>query len=169
MRGIDSLIKGEASHAGQASSRGTTLESRAIRTSQLGKREAFHQIKNIFNYQDEMKCFVSSSPIKQIFRRTAAFQSSVIRFIPSCAKNYGVRSTGIRAFSSTMSATTGTVRAELIRDLGGQKHSTLKKFSLDGNVAVITGGAQGLGLAMAQALFTSGADLAIIDLDRKAT
>jgi D-arabinitol 2-dehydrogenase len=44
---------------------------------------------------------------------------------------------------------------------------TLASFSLEGRVAVVTGGARGLGLVMAQALVTSGADVAIVDLNRE--
>lgn len=43
---------------------------------------------------------------------------------------------------------------------------TLASFSLEGRVAVITGGARGLGLVMGQALVASGADLAIVDLNK---
>lgn len=42
---------------------------------------------------------------------------------------------------------------------------TLTQFSLENTVAVVTGGARGLGLVMAQALITSGAELAIVDLN----
>lgn len=42
---------------------------------------------------------------------------------------------------------------------------TLASFSLEGRVAVITGGARGLGLVMSQALVISGADIAIVDLN----
>ncbi len=42
---------------------------------------------------------------------------------------------------------------------------TLPTFSLEGKVAIITGGARGLGLVMGQALVASGADLAIVDLN----
>ena len=44
---------------------------------------------------------------------------------------------------------------------------TLASFSLDGRVAVVTGGARGLGLVMSQALIVSGADVAIVDLNSK--
>jgi D-arabinitol 2-dehydrogenase len=44
---------------------------------------------------------------------------------------------------------------------------TLASFSLEGRVAVITGGARGLGLVMGQALVASGADLAIVDLNKE--
>lgn len=44
---------------------------------------------------------------------------------------------------------------------------TLASFSLEGRVAVMTGGARGLGLVMAQALIVSGADVAIVDLNSK--
>lgn len=43
---------------------------------------------------------------------------------------------------------------------------TLDTFSMEGRVAVVTGGARGLGLVMAQALLTSGADVALVDLNR---
>ena len=42
---------------------------------------------------------------------------------------------------------------------------TLPSFSLEGKVAVVTGGVRGLGLVMGQALIQSGADLAIVDLN----
>lgn len=42
---------------------------------------------------------------------------------------------------------------------------TLANFSLEGRVGVVTGGARGLGLVMAQSLVASGADVAIVDLN----
>ena len=42
---------------------------------------------------------------------------------------------------------------------------TLASFSLEGKVGVVTGGARGLGLVMAQALVISGADVGIVDLN----
>lgn len=50
----------------------------------------------------------------------------------------------------------------------GGVHSlrTLAAFSMEGKVAVVTGGARGLGLVMAQALVTSGADVAIVDMNK---
>lgn len=44
---------------------------------------------------------------------------------------------------------------------------TLASFSMEGKVAIVTGGARGLGLVMAQALVTSGADVAIVDMNRE--
>ncbi|QDS69301.1 hypothetical protein FKW77_002736 [Venturia effusa] len=44
---------------------------------------------------------------------------------------------------------------------------TLAAFSLDGKTAVVTGGARGLGLVMAQALAESGADVALVDLNKE--
>jgi len=44
---------------------------------------------------------------------------------------------------------------------------TLASFSLEGRVAVVTGGARGLGLVMAQALVISGADVAIVDMNKE--
>lgn len=43
---------------------------------------------------------------------------------------------------------------------------TLASFSMEGKVSVITGGARGLGLVMAQALVTSGADVALVDMNK---
>lgn len=53
--------------------------------------------------------------------------------------------------------------------LRGGLHSspTLASLSLEGRVSVVTGGARGLGLVMAQALFISGADVALVDLNSK--
>jgi len=42
---------------------------------------------------------------------------------------------------------------------------TLAAFSLEGKTCVITGGARGLGLVMAQAMVISGANIAIVDLN----
>lgn len=42
---------------------------------------------------------------------------------------------------------------------------TLPTFSMEGKTAVVTGGARGLGLVMAQALFQSGAHIALVDLN----
>lgn len=42
---------------------------------------------------------------------------------------------------------------------------TLAQFSLEEKVTVVTGGARGLGLVMAQALVASGSDIAIVDLN----
>ena len=44
---------------------------------------------------------------------------------------------------------------------------TLASFSLEGRVGVVTGGARGRGLVMAQALCKSGADVAIVDMNRE--
>jgi D-arabinitol 2-dehydrogenase len=44
---------------------------------------------------------------------------------------------------------------------------TLAAFSMEGKVGVVTGGARGLGLVMAQALVTSGADVAIVDMNKE--
>lgn len=44
---------------------------------------------------------------------------------------------------------------------------TLASFSMEGKTAIVTGGARGLGLVMAQALVTSGADVAIVDMNRE--
>ena len=44
---------------------------------------------------------------------------------------------------------------------------TLASFSLEGRNAIVTGGARGLGLVMAQALVNSGASVAIVDMHCK--
>ena len=44
---------------------------------------------------------------------------------------------------------------------------TLQSFTLDDKVAVVTGGARGLGLVMSQACLLSGANVAIVDLNSK--
>ncbi|PSK42318.1 hypothetical protein B9Z65_4232 [Elsinoe australis] len=44
---------------------------------------------------------------------------------------------------------------------------TLASFSLEGNVGLVTGGARGLGLVMSQALVVSGANVAIVDLNKE--
>ena len=55
-----------------------------------------------------------------------------------------------------------------LRGRGGVQYvRTLPTFSLEGRTAVVTGGARGLGLVMGQALVSSGADLAIVDLNSK--
>ncbi|GIZ45216.1 hypothetical protein CKM354_000839500 [Cercospora kikuchii] len=44
---------------------------------------------------------------------------------------------------------------------------TLESFSLEGRTGVVTGGARGLGLVMSQALVISGANIAIVDLNKE--
>lgn len=46
---------------------------------------------------------------------------------------------------------------------------TLASFSLEGRNAIVTGGARGLGLVMAQALVNSGASVAIVDMHCKSS
>lgn len=50
---------------------------------------------------------------------------------------------------------------------GSHFKPTLASFSLDGRVGVVTGGARGLGLVMAQALVASGADVALVDMNKE--
>jgi hypothetical protein len=57
-------------------------------------------------------------------------------------------------------------RTEPARGRGGTKlRPTLASFSLAGKTAIVTGGARGLGLVMAQGLMTSGADIALVDMN----
>lgn len=59
-------------------------------------------------------------------------------------------------------------RSEIVQGRGAfHLKRTLDTFSLEGRVAVVTGGARGLGLVMGQALIQSGADLAIVDLNKE--
>lgn len=56
--------------------------------------------------------------------------------------------------------------AEPLRRAGGQYvKPTLQTFSLDKNVGVVTGGARGLGLVIAQGMVYSGADVALVDMN----
>ena len=56
--------------------------------------------------------------------------------------------------------------SQTYRGRGGiHNKRTLASFSLEGRVGVVTGGARGLGLVMAQALVISGADVALVDLN----
>ncbi|MCJ1309912.1 hypothetical protein MMC25_003573 [Agyrium rufum] len=58
-------------------------------------------------------------------------------------------------------------RSKPVQGRGGMHFKrTLASFSLEGNVGVVTGGARGLGLVMSQALVHSGADVAIVDLNK---
>jgi hypothetical protein len=55
-----------------------------------------------------------------------------------------------------------------VKGRGGSHYKrTLASFSLEGRVGVVTGGARGLGLVMAQALVVSGADVALVDMNSK--
>lgn len=57
-------------------------------------------------------------------------------------------------------------RSKIVQGRGGMHFKrTLPSFSLEDRVAMVTGGARGLGLVMTQALVNSGADVAIIDLN----
>lgn len=50
---------------------------------------------------------------------------------------------------------------------GMHVYPTLATFSLEGKVGVVTGGARGLGLVMGQGMVVSGADLAIVDMNKE--
>lgn len=53
-----------------------------------------------------------------------------------------------------------------LRRAGGQYvKPTLQTFSLDKNVGLVTGGARGLGLVIAQGMVYSGADVALVDMN----
>lgn len=64
--------------------------------------------------------------------------------------------------------TTDFPREPTIQGRGGPHlKRTLAQFSLEGRTGVVTGGARGLGLVMAQALVASGCDVAIVDLNKE--
>ncbi|PYH80342.1 D-arabinitol dehydrogenase ArbD [Aspergillus uvarum CBS 121591] len=57
-------------------------------------------------------------------------------------------------------------RSPVVQGRGGMHFKrTLANFSLENKVTLVTGGARGLGLVMAQAIVASGSDLAIVDLN----
>lgn len=57
-------------------------------------------------------------------------------------------------------------RSPVVQGRGGMHFKrTLALFSLENKVSLVTGGARGLGLVMAQSLVASGSDLAIVDLN----
>ncbi|PFH58464.1 hypothetical protein XA68_13622 [Ophiocordyceps unilateralis] len=54
-----------------------------------------------------------------------------------------------------------------VRGLPGQYvKPTLASFSLDGNVGLVTGAARGLGLVIAQGMVYSGANVALVDMNK---
>ncbi|PWY90857.1 NAD(P)-binding protein [Aspergillus heteromorphus CBS 117.55] len=59
-------------------------------------------------------------------------------------------------------------RSPIVQGRGGMHFKrTLAQFSLENRVTLVTGGARGLGLAMAQGIVASGSDLAIVDLNKE--
>lgn len=59
-------------------------------------------------------------------------------------------------------------RSPVVQGRGGMHFKrTLAHFSLENKVTLVTGGARGLGLVMAQAIVASGSDLAIVDLNSR--
>ena len=59
-------------------------------------------------------------------------------------------------------------RMPIVQGRGGRHFKrTLASFSLEDKVSIVTGGARGLGLVMAQALVASGSNVAIVDLNGK--
>ncbi|KAK3722977.1 hypothetical protein LTR37_002123 [Vermiconidia calcicola] len=62
----------------------------------------------------------------------------------------------------------GLPRQKPVQGRGGYHFKrTLASFSLEDRVGVVTGGARGLGLVMSQALVISGADVAIVDMNKE--
>ncbi|OAR02554.1 hypothetical protein LLEC1_05745 [Akanthomyces lecanii] len=60
--------------------------------------------------------------------------------------------------------------SEPVRRAGGQYvKPTLQTFSLDKNVGLVTGGARGLGLVIAQGMVYSGADVALVDMNSESS
>ncbi|KAJ5192038.1 uncharacterized protein N7498_011023 [Penicillium cinerascens] len=59
-------------------------------------------------------------------------------------------------------------RSPIVQGRGGvHLKRTLAQFSLENKVSLVTGGARGLGLIMAQALVASGSDVDIVDLNKQ--
>ena len=56
------------------------------------------------------------------------------------------------------------IAQNVTNDIQESEKPTLPSFTLAGRVAVVTGGAQGLGLVMSRALVLSGANVALVDL-----
>lgn len=57
-------------------------------------------------------------------------------------------------------------RSKIVQGRGGpHMKRTLPSFSMEGKVAVVTGGARGIGLTLSQALMASGADVALVDMN----
>lgn len=138
----------------------------------------------------------SSRVIRQSPRLTAALSSNrissikpvkIVRPITSTTKLYKEDKRSAKeltgsddtAHEGSFSRTDNTVsfqypaehdipRSAVVQGRGGLHFKrTLASFSLEGRVGVVTGGARGLGLVMAQALVISGADVAIVDLNSK--
>ena len=56
--------------------------------------------------------------------------------------------------------------SEPVAGAGGQYvKPTLQSFTLNGNVGIVTGGARGLGLVIAQGMVFSGSDVALVDMN----
>jgi hypothetical protein len=59
-------------------------------------------------------------------------------------------------------------RSPVVQGRGGMHFKrTLAQFSLENRATIVTGGARGLGLVMAQGIVASGSNLAIVDLNRR--
>jgi len=113
-------------------------------------------------------------------KKSALLQSiNFVRPITGSTKLYAEsKRTGANGpHEGTFARTSDTIQIEYPDDLpksapvhgrGGMHFKrTLASFSLEGRVAVVTGGARGLGLVMSQALVVSGARVAIVDLNRE--
>ncbi|MCJ1322969.1 hypothetical protein MMC15_008319 [Xylographa vitiligo] len=130
------------------------------------------------------QALLRSSPLT-IFRRTPTILATsryaiASRTITTTPKLYRPNRSSEHdpEHEGTMARTSDTVRVEYpeesklprsapVQGRGGVHNKrTLASFSLEGRVAVITGGARGLGLVMSQALVISGADVAIVDLNK---
>lgn len=116
--------------------------------------------------------------------RTAAHRCSVARIAPVSLKTAAIRSIhraeALRNKPGSHSRTDSDVEipfppeeelpSDPLRRAGGQYvKPTLQTFSLHKNVGLVTGGARGLGLVIAQGMVYSGADVALVDMNSKST
>ncbi|KAF1987134.1 NAD(P)-binding protein, partial [Aulographum hederae CBS 113979] len=85
-----------------------------------------------------------------------------LELLPSLEKKINIAVTEKEIPSALLSPPMNNAAQEF-----AEKHQkrTLALFSLEGRVVVITGGARGIGLTLGQGLITSGASLAIVDID----
>ncbi|KAF2155119.1 putative D-arabinitol dehydrogenase ArbD [Myriangium duriaei CBS 260.36] len=116
---------------------------------------------------------LASNPLRQCQPAVSAFSTSPRRLEDQPHK--GEVGDHVGSFSRTDNqiqveypAEEKMPRSKPVQGRGGFHFKrTLASFSLEGNVGLVTGGARGLGLVMSQALVVSGADVAIVDLNKE--
>lgn len=119
----------------------------------------------------------SFAPVPRLFSTTTAYRNKDDPFHKSSSATLGAPG---YIHEGSASRTDNTIVVEYpseseefpkeptVQGRGGPHlKRTLAQFSLEGRTGVVTGGARGLGLVMAQSLVASGADVAIVDLNSK--